>query len=200
MSTSYSPRDMVSSVTIANTTITRTPSLKQEDDLPSPGLSTRNGEILPMIPDENEPTWPCEWQAYTALVGCFFLMFNSWGLVNAYGTFATIYKESLLEGRDLFLFNLIGSTESFIVLIFSFAVGRLLNAGLSRIVLPTGFVLVTLGVFMLSLSSGDGSNQSGNYGLIWLTQGLTAGLRMVCFFVASSQSRSLLPNTFLHFG
>jgi hypothetical protein len=122
-------------------------------------------------------------------MGCFFLMFNSWGLVNAYGTFATFYKEHLLPGRDLFLFNLIGSTESFIVLIFSFMVGRLLDAGLSKIVLPTGFVLVTLGMFMLSLSSGDGDQNSGNFGIIWVTQGLTTGLGMACFFVASSQSK-----------
>lgn len=36
--------------------------------------------------DDNEPDWPTDWRAYTALVGCFFLMFNSWGIVNAYGS------------------------------------------------------------------------------------------------------------------
>ena len=35
---------------------------------------------------EEEPNWPTNWRAYTALLGCFFLMFNSWGIINAYGS------------------------------------------------------------------------------------------------------------------
>jgi hypothetical protein len=188
MSVSPPPTHNVnSSITIADTVVSRSPYLKRRGGPPSSGTSTRTGDLL-MDSVDNEPTWPREWRAYTALMGCFFLMFNSWGLVNAYGTFATYYKEQLLPGRDLYLFNLIGSTESFIVLIFSFMIGRLLDAGLSKIVLPTGFFLVTLGMFMLSLSSGGGSTNSGNYGIIWVTQGFTTGLGMACFFVASSQS------------
>ena len=34
----------------------------------------------------DEPDWPTTWRAYTALLGCFFLMFNSWGIINAYGS------------------------------------------------------------------------------------------------------------------
>jgi len=146
-----------------------------------------SGEIDP-IPVDDEPDWPSGWRPWTALAGCFFLMFNSWGLVNAYGTFATFYKEMLLPGYDLHMFNLIGSTESFVVLILSFFVGRLLDAGFSRFVLPAGFVLVSVGMFTLSVSSGD-EEGSGEYLHVWLTQGLTTGLGMACFFVASSQSR-----------
>jgi hypothetical protein len=145
-----------------------------------------SGEIQP-LPIDEDPDWPEGWRPWSALAGCFFLMFNSWGLVNAYGTFATYYKEMLLPTYDLHMFNLIGSTESFVVLILSFFVGRLLDAGLSRFVLPTGFVLVTIGMFTLSVSAGD-TDGSGTYIHIWLTQGLTTGLGMSCFFVASSQS------------
>lgn len=94
----------------------------------------------------------------------------------------------------IYLLNLIGSTESFVVLVLSFAVGRLLDAGFSRHLLGVGAVFVSLGMFMLSLSSGSGHRGEGNYSLIWVTQGLTQGLGMACFFVASSQSTYLIPN------
>ena len=151
-----------------------------------------SGEIDP-IPVDVEPDWPSGWRPWFALAGCFFLMFNSWGLVNAYGTFATYYKESLMTDQTLYMFNLIGSTESFVVLLLSSFVGRLLDAGYSRFVLPTGFALVTIGMFTLSVSAEDQGREqdSGSYINVWLTQGLTTGLGMACFFVSSSQSESL---------
>merc|ERR1712000_732415 len=87
------------------------------------------------------------------------------------------------------MFNLIGSTESFVVLLLSSFVGRLLDAGYSRFVLPTGFALVTIGMFTLSVSAEDQGREqdSGSYINVWLTQGLTTGLGMACFFVSSSQ-------------
>jgi hypothetical protein len=114
-------------------------------------------------------------------------MFNSWGIVNAYGTYASYYMQHLLPGDDILLFNLIGSTQSFIVLLLSAPVGRFLDAGYHRTLIITGSVLVVLGQFLLSVSVGDGGYGSGNYGLIWLTQGLITGLGMACFFVTSSQ-------------
>jgi MCP family monocarboxylic acid transporter-like MFS transporter 10 len=114
-------------------------------------------------------------------------MFNSWGIVNAYGTYASYYMQHLLPGQDILLFNLIGSTQSFIVLLFSAVVGRFLDAGYHRTLIIIGSVLVVLGQFLLSVSVGDGGYGQGNYGLIWLTQGLVTGLGMACFFVTSSQ-------------
>lgn len=120
-------------------------------------------------------------------------MFNSWGLVNAYGTFESYYMQHLLPTTDILLLNLVGSTQSFIVLLFSFAVGRLLDAGLSRYLIGVGWVLVTIGMFMLSLVNGRGRYNEGNYSLIWTTQGLVTGLGMACFFVSSSQSKKIHP-------
>lgn len=114
-------------------------------------------------------------------------MFNSWGIVNAYGTYASYYMQHLLPGQDILLFNLIGSTQSFIVLLLSAPVGRFLDAGYHRTLIVTGSVLVILGQFLLSVSVGNGGYGEGNYGLIWLTQGLITGLGMACFFVTSSQ-------------
>ncbi|KAF2157876.1 MFS general substrate transporter [Myriangium duriaei CBS 260.36] len=121
------------------------------------------------------------------MVGCFFLMFNSWGLVNAYGTFLSYYREKLFSGSALYLFNLIGSTQSFVVLFLSFVVGRLLDAGHTRYLTIAGTVLTTLGCFLISVVNGKGGPGEGAYSLTWLVQGLVLGLGMACFFVTSSQ-------------
>lgn len=117
-------------------------------------------------------------------------MFNSWGIVNAYGTYASYYMQHLLPGQDILLFNLVGSTQSFTVLALSAVVGRFLDAGYHRTLIITGSVLVTLGSFLISVSAGGGGYGEGNYGLIWFTQGLLSGLGMACFFVTSSQGMS----------
>lgn len=117
-------------------------------------------------------------------------MFNSWGVVNTYGTYARYYKSTLLPGRDLLLFNLIGSTQSFGVLALSAVTGRFLDAGYRRELIITGTIFVAAGSFGLSGASGDEQN-SGNYGLIWLTQGFLTSLGMACFFVTSSQGKCI---------
>lgn len=130
------------------------------------------------------------YEKYLALFGCFLLMFNSWGLVNAYGTFSSYYQQHLLRGADPIKLNLVGSTESFIVLLLSGITGRLLDAGCYRTLTGAGWGLIAVGMFSLSGANGDGFDGEGNYGLIWTTQGLTLGLGMSCFFVASSYSMS----------
>ncbi|KAK8197009.1 major facilitator superfamily domain-containing protein [Phyllosticta capitalensis] len=135
----------------------------------------------------DEGNWPKGWRPWTTLAACFFLMFNSWGLVNAYGTFASYYKDVLLPNQDALFFNFFGATECFMVLALSGVVGRLLDAGFYRYLTGTGFVITTLSFFMLSISNGEGKKGDGNVGLIWLTHGFLDGLGMSCFFVSSSQ-------------
>ena len=48
------------------------------DALASTSVAAEPESSLP----PNEPTWPRGWGAYRCLLGGFFLMFNSWGLVN----------------------------------------------------------------------------------------------------------------------
>lgn len=88
------------------------------------------------------------------------------------------------------LLNLIGSTQSFVVLVCSFIVGRLLDANYARSLIGTGAVLVTLGHYLLSVVNGEGLRDQGNYGATWATQGLIVGLGQACFFVSSSQIAS----------
>ncbi|KAF2704159.1 MFS general substrate transporter [Pleomassaria siparia CBS 279.74] len=133
-----------------------------------------------------DPNWPRSWRAYVCWLACFFLMFNSWGLVNAYGTFSSYYVGASMRLTDQLQLNLIGSTQSFLVLAFSGPVGRLLDAGHSRKIVATGAFLVPFGMFMLSIAHPSGDAQA-SYINIWSTQGLVVGLGMACYFVSSSQ-------------
>ncbi|KAI7056886.1 hypothetical protein KC343_g22975, partial [Hortaea werneckii] len=74
--------------------------------------------------EPEEPTWPSGWKPYACLFGGFLLMFNSWGIVNAYGSYASYYMQHLLPGRDILLLNLVGATQSSCVLFLSAPVGR----------------------------------------------------------------------------
>ena len=142
-----------------------------------------------------EKKWPRDIRAYSTLIACFFCMFNSWGLVNAYGTFSSFYNESLLPDASLATLNLIGASESFWVLIWSWFIGRLLDAGYYRKLLFAGMALTTLGTVTLAfvsktITGPDGVRHIGNVGLVWLTQGFITALGQACLFVASSQSTS----------
>lgn len=158
--------------------------------------SVENISITSSMDDAFEPKWPRSWRAYACWLACFFLMFNSWGLVNAFGTFSSYYVGNSLRTADQLELNLIGSTQSFLVLLFSAPVGKLLDAGHFRYVVATGTFLVPFGLFMLSVAHPKG-DAPANFGSIWATQGLVVGLGMACFFVSSSQSTYIhrSPNT-----
>lgn len=163
-------------------------------DLPLSGSSTETASMRNSIASSgdsgaDEPSWPRSWRAYTCWLGCFFLMFNSWGLVNAYGTFSSYYVGHSLRNVDQLELNLIGSTQSFIVLLLSAPVGRLLDAGHFRWVIGTGAFFVPFGMFMLSIAHPTGESDLGNFANIWATQGFVVGIGMACFFVSSSQGQ-----------
>lgn len=159
--------------------------------------SVENCSMTSSMEAEYEPMWPRTWRAYACWLGCFFLMFNSWGLVNAYGTFSSYYVGNSLLDADQLQLNLIGSTQSFLVLLFSAPVGKLLDAGHFRYVVLTGSILVPFGLFMLSIAHPTGDAQA-QFGSIWATQGLVVGLGMACFFVSSSQSKSIIHLFFFY--
>ncbi|KAL8980020.1 MAG: hypothetical protein Q9205_004787 [Flavoplaca limonia] len=132
--------------------------------------------------------WPREWKAYAALVAGFFMMFNCWGMVNAYGAFLSFYDQHLLTTQSDLQLSLIGATESFLLLFPSIFAGRLLDARRHYYLGFTGFLLLFLGYLLLSFAGGNGMKDQGDYGLVWLTSGLLAGLGMTCFFTYSSHN------------
>ena len=140
---------------------------------------------------DDEPDWPRTWRAYACLLGCFFLMFNSWGLVNAYGTWSSYYVGYSLRTVDQLELNLIGGSQCFLVLLLSNPVGRLLDAGHFRKVICFGTVFVPLGLFILSAVHPSNVEAIASFGPIWATQGLIVGFGMAPFFVSSSQGKSI---------
>ncbi|KAF2099966.1 MFS general substrate transporter, partial [Rhizodiscina lignyota] len=134
-----------------------------------------------------EPDWPKGWRPYLALFACFFLMFNSWGFVNGYGTFGSYYYQHLLRGTNILLINLIGSSQCFFILAPSVAMGRLLDAGYQRPLLVAGTILTSLGMTLTGVVNHGTDAGGGSYGLTYLMQGFLMPLGMACFFVASSQ-------------
>ena len=194
-------------------TLTNTPNLTSKVDLsmitdpPGGATPAGGGQNLPkgaqaVDPDvldatlqhiEDEAIWPTDFRAWLALFGGFLLMFNSWGLVNAYGTYQSFYYQHLTPTTPLLSLNLVGSTECFVVLVLSNPVGRLLDAGFARHLVLCGACLVTIGTYSLSAVVGGGGRAEGDFTLIWVTQGLIQGLGMSCFFVPSSQSKCLGP-------
>ncbi|KAK0260375.1 hypothetical protein B0A54_01879 [Friedmanniomyces endolithicus] len=139
------------------------------------------------MPKASRPRWPTDWRAYLCLFGGFLQMFISWGYVNAFGTYASYYKSVLLPRADNLLMNVVGGTECFVVLLLSFVVGRLVDAGHIGKVLFVGTILLGVGTFSLGAVNGDAGKGDGNYGAIWATQGFLTSLGMACHFVSSSQ-------------
>ncbi|KAI4196289.1 MAG: hypothetical protein LQ346_003255 [Caloplaca aetnensis] len=140
------------------------------------------------IASTTAPAWPRSWKAYAALVSGFFMMFNCWGMVNAYGAFMGLYDEHLLTRSTDLQLSLIGATECFLLLFPSVFAGRLLDARRHYYLGFAGFLLLFLGFFLLSFTSRQGLKDQGNYGLVWLTSGLMAGFGMTCFFTYSSHN------------
>ncbi|OQO08008.1 hypothetical protein B0A48_06801 [Cryoendolithus antarcticus] len=139
-----------------------------------------------------EPAWPRNPRAYLCLISGFFLsvalMFNSWGLLNAQGTYQSYYNQHLLPvgERSLAWTNFLGATQCFIVLGLSGVVGRILDAGHIKWLIVIGSALLITSTFSLSAACGNGGPGEGNYWYIWLAQSVGSGLGMSCFFVSSS--------------
>ncbi|KAL8943590.1 MAG: hypothetical protein Q9216_000955 [Gyalolechia sp. 2 TL-2023] len=149
---------------------------------------TRMPTASPAVSVSPTPEWPRDWKAYAALVAGFFMMFNCWGMVNAYGAFMGLYDEHLLTKSSDLQLSLVGATESFLLLLPSIFAGRLLDARRHYYLGFTGFLFLFLGYFLLSFTSRQGLKDQGNYGFVWLTSGLMAGLGMTCFFTYSSHN------------
>lgn len=99
----------------------------------------------------------------------------------SYGVFFELYDEQLLPNATDLQLSLIGGTQSFLVLLLSIVVGRLLDAQQHGWILGTGVFYLVLGIFCLSFATQQ-------VGLVWLTSGLITSLGMTCFFMYSSHN------------
>jgi len=124
----------------------------------------------------------------------FLCMLCSWGYVNSFGTFLSMYQQKLFAGSDILLPNLIGATTTFMILLFSAPVGRLDDMGHARQLIVISAFLMLIGHVVLSFAPGNGQEGQGIYGLAWFGQGILVGLGQAGLFVTSSQ----VPATWFH--
>ncbi|PCH01973.1 Major facilitator superfamily domain, general substrate transporter [Penicillium occitanis (nom. inval.)] len=116
-------------------------------------------------------------KAWSQVLGAFFLMVNTWGLINAYGVFQTYYATALLPDTSPSDIAWIGSIQGFLMLILAVIFGWALDAGYFFLLSAFGVVFQVLGLMMTSLGK--------EYWQLVLAQGICVGIGSGCFLVSA---------------
>lgn len=103
-----------------------------------------------------------------AVLGAAFVLFNCWGLVQAFGAFQSYYTVNTLRDYDASTISWIGSVQSFLLPVVGVITGPIFDRGHLRILLLVGASMMVFGLMMLSLST--------QYYQIMLSQGICLGL------------------------
>jgi MFS family permease len=114
-------------------------------------------------------------QAWLHVVAGFFLFFNTWGILNAFGVFQTYYESGALFTESSSNISWIGAIQSFMLLTVGFVSGPLYDKGHLRILLIVGSFGIVFGHMMLSLCT--------TYWQVLLAQGFCVGIGAGCLFV-----------------
>lgn len=148
------------------------------------GPASRDVEMKPIFsippektPEAYRPEQPLNGRTawLHALVG-FLVVFNCWGITNAFGLFQAYYEEFYLSGTSPSSIAWIGSTQLCLVFGLGVPVGRLVDKGYFAAVFHSGALLMCLGLLCTSWCS--------TLGTLWLVQGLITGMGMGMVFCA----------------
>lgn len=146
--------------------------------LPSTTSSTKTTELqpkpLPLPP--REPTQPPQngrtaW--LHALTGML-VIFNCWGLTNAFGLFEAYYTTYYLPSNSPSAVAWVGSTQLALVFGLGVPVGMVIDRGYFRVMFHGGSVVMVLGVFATAWCE--------RLWKVWLVQGLVTGMGMGMVF------------------
>lgn len=102
------------------------------------------------------------------------IVFNCWGMANAFGLFQAYYERDYLPGTNPSSIAWIGSTQLALVFGLGVPVGRLVDKGYFRLMFHTGSVIMILGMYCTAFCHHLWS--------LWLVQGLVTGLGMGMVF------------------
>jgi MFS family permease len=102
---------------------------------------------------------------------------NTWGIVNAFGTYQTFYEVHLLHSHSPSAISWIGSIQASLLFLVCVLTGPFFDAGYIRTLLGVGSFLVIFGMMMTSLAT--------QYYQIFLAQGLCTGIGAGMMFVPS---------------
>lgn len=114
--------------------------------------------------------------AWLQVVGAFINFFNTWGVINAFGTFQTYYEKRFPD-QSASNISWIGSIDAFLLMSFGIFSGPLLDLGYFRSLQITGSILVLLGIFMASIAT--------EFWQVMLAQGLCFGFGCGCLYTPS---------------
>ncbi|KAI0067484.1 MFS general substrate transporter [Artomyces pyxidatus] len=115
--------------------------------------------------------------AWLQVLAGFFMLFNTWGIVNSYGAFQTFYETDLLSSKSPSAIAWVGSIQGFLLLLIGSLTGPIFDLGYFRSLLFTGSFMVVFGMMMTSLST--------QYYQVFLAQGVCVGLGAGCLFIPS---------------
>ncbi|EJD49425.1 MFS general substrate transporter [Auricularia subglabra TFB-10046 SS5] len=116
-------------------------------------------------------------QAWLQVLGSFFLFFNTWGIINSFGSYQTYYESNILKDSDPSAISWIGSIQAFLLMLVGALTGPIYDAGYFRHLLVAGTFLVVFGLMMLSICE--------EYWQVLLAQAFCVGGGMGLLFVPS---------------
>ncbi|KAJ4985688.1 major facilitator superfamily transporter [Stagonosporopsis vannaccii] len=126
------------------------------------------------------------------VAGCF-LMFNSWGLINAFGVFQEYYSSFTPPLSTQSSISWIGSLQTFLLLACGSATGSFVDRGHAQFMSFIGCVTITLGLLFTSFSGEFTSTHRPVYYQVLLSQGVLSGLGMSLLLVPST---AIVPTYF----
>ncbi|CAO2658222.1 Nn.00g059450.m01.CDS01 [Neocucurbitaria sp. VM-36] len=115
--------------------------------------------------------------AWLQVLGAFFLLFNSWGIINTFGSYQAYYETELLSNTSPSSISWIGSIQAFLLLLVGALTGPIYDAGYFRELLVCGSFMLVFGQMMLSLCHA--------YWQVLLAQAFCIGIGTGMLFVPS---------------
>ena len=106
--------------------------------------------------------------AWTQVAAGFFIFFNTWGLVNTFGSYQRYYGTGILSTSSTSNISWIGSIQGSLQLLFGLFTGPLYDLGYLHALVNTGTVFTVLGMMLTSLCR--------KYWEVLLAQGFLVGI------------------------
>ncbi|PVH97870.1 MFS general substrate transporter [Periconia macrospinosa] len=126
--------------------------------------------------------------AWMQVLAGFLLMFNTWGLINAFGVFQEYYTSFSPPLSNPSSVSWIGSIQIFLLLLSGSATGTFVDRGYAKTLAFSGCGLLALGLLFTSFSGEFGKDEIKRpvYYQILLSQGILSGLGMGLLLVPST--------------
>ena len=106
--------------------------------------------------------------AWTQVAASFFIFFNTWGLVNTFGSYERYYETGILSTSSTSNISWIGSLQGSLLLLLGLITGPLYDLGYLHLLINTGTVFTILGMMLTSLCH--------NYWEVLVAQGILVGI------------------------